>query len=103
MAHRLRSVPFTVTQYSHLANQRGSLDTTLLTVEATLLGFIVAILAIVLGYAQASRFEVVRKSRHWIALFESYTRAMRLVSVRYRPLPDWVAGRLPGQQPSSGR
>jgi hypothetical protein len=42
-----------------------------------LLGFIVAVLAIVLGYAQASRFEIVRRSRHWIALFRSYTRAVR--------------------------
>ena len=63
--------------YSYLAGQRGGLYTTLLTVEATLLGFIVAVLAIVLGYAQASRFEIVRKSRHWTALFGSYTRAMR--------------------------
>jgi hypothetical protein len=63
--------------YRYLADQRGGLYTTLLTVEATLLGFIVAILAIVLGYAQASRFEVVRQSRHWKALFGSYTRAMR--------------------------
>lgn len=63
--------------YSYLANQRSGLYTTLLTVEATLLGFIVAILTIVLGYAQASRFEIVRRSRHWKALFESYTRAMR--------------------------
>jgi hypothetical protein len=63
--------------YSYLANQRGGLFTTLLTVEATLLGFIVAILAIVLGYAQASRFEIVRTSRQWTPLFESYTRAMR--------------------------
>jgi hypothetical protein len=37
----------------------------------------VAILTIVLGYAQASCFEVVRRSRHWSTLFESYTRAMR--------------------------
>jgi hypothetical protein len=63
--------------YSYLANQRGGLYTTLLTVEATLLGFVVAILTIVLGYAQASRFEVVRKSPYWTALFESYTRAVR--------------------------
>jgi hypothetical protein len=63
--------------YSYLANQRGGLYTTLLTVEATLLGFIVAVLAIVLGYAQATRFEIVRKSRHWVPLFESYTRAVR--------------------------
>jgi hypothetical protein len=63
--------------YSYLANQRGGLYTTLLTVEATLLGFIVAILAIVLGYAQASRFEIVRRSRHWTGLFSAYTRAVR--------------------------
>lgn len=63
--------------YSYLANQRGGLYTTLLTVEATLLGFIVAILTIVLGYAQASRFEIVRRSQHWTALFGSYTRAVR--------------------------
>ena len=63
--------------YSYLTNQRGGLYTTLLTVEAPLLGFIVAVLAIVLGYAQASRFEIVRRSPHWIALFESYTRAVR--------------------------
>jgi len=63
--------------YSYLTNQRGDLYTTLLTVEATLLGFIVAILAIVLGYAQASRFEIVRRSSHWTSLFEAYTRAMR--------------------------
>lgn len=63
--------------YSYLANQRGGLYTTLLAVEATLLGFIVAVLTIALGYAQASRFEIIRRSRHWNALFESYTRAMR--------------------------
>jgi hypothetical protein len=63
--------------YSYLANQRGGLYTTLLTVEATLLGFVVAVLTIVLGYAQASRFEVIRKSPYWTALFESYTRAVR--------------------------
>jgi hypothetical protein len=63
--------------YRYLAGQRGGLYTTLLAVEATLLGFIVAILAIVLGYAQASRFEIVRRSPHWKALFGSYTRAMR--------------------------
>lgn len=63
--------------YTYLMNQRGGLYTTLLTVEVTLLGFIVAILAIVLGYAQASRFEIVRRSPHWASLFESYTRAMR--------------------------
>lgn len=63
--------------YTYLMNQRGGLYTTLLTVEVTLLGFIVAILAIVLGYAQASRFEIVRRSPHWTSLFESYTRAMR--------------------------
>lgn len=63
--------------YSYLANQRGGLYTTLLTVEGTLLGFVVAVLTIVLGYAQASRFEIVRRSPHWAALFGSYTRAMR--------------------------
>jgi hypothetical protein len=63
--------------YSYLADQRSGLYTTLLTVEATLLGFIVAVLTIVLGYAQATRFEIVRRSPHWNALFESYTRAMR--------------------------
>lgn len=63
--------------YSYLANQRSGLYTTLLTVEATLLGFIVAVLTIVLGYAQATRFEIVRRSPHWNALFDSYTRAMR--------------------------
>jgi hypothetical protein len=62
---------------SFLANQRNGLYTTLLTVEATLLGFIIAVLAIVLGYAQADRFKIVRDSRHWHALFGSYTRAMR--------------------------
>jgi hypothetical protein len=30
-----------------------------------------------LGHVQASRFEIVRKSPHWTALFESYTRAVR--------------------------
>jgi hypothetical protein len=42
-----------------------------------LLGFTVAVLTIVLGYSQASRFEIVRQSGHWNALFNSYTRAMR--------------------------
>ncbi|SRR6266487_461413 len=63
--------------YSYLVDQRSGLYSTLLTVEATLLGFIVAVLTIVLGYAQATRFEIVRRSPHWNALFESYTRAMR--------------------------
>src|SRR6266571_4104016 len=63
--------------YSYLANQRGDLYTTLLAVEATLLGFVIAVLTIVLGYAQSPRFEIVRNSPHWHALFGSYTRAMR--------------------------
>lgn len=63
--------------YSYLAGQRDGLYSTLLAVEATLLGFVVAVLTIVLGYAQAARFEIVRQSPHWNALFRSYTRAMR--------------------------
>jgi hypothetical protein len=63
--------------YRYLADERGGLYTTMLTIEVTLLGFIVAVLTIVLGYAQAARFEIVRRSRHWCALFDSYTRAMR--------------------------
>ena len=63
--------------YSYLAGQRSGIYSILLAVEATLLGFVVAVLTIVLGYAQASRFEIVRRSRHWSALFRSYTRAMR--------------------------
>ena len=89
--------------YRYLANQRSGLYTTLLTVEATLLGFIVAILTIVLGYAQASRFEIVRESRHWKSLFGSYTRAMRwsaYATVSF--LTDRTASR-PGQCPTSGR
>jgi hypothetical protein len=73
--------------YSYLAGQRGGLYTTLLTVEATLLGFIVAVLTIVLGYAQASRFEIVRRSRHWSTLFGSYTRGCAVVGFCHRQLP----------------
>lgn len=63
--------------YSYLANQRGGLYSILLAVEATLLGFVIAVLTIVLAYAQAPRFEIVRNSPHWRALFASYTRTMR--------------------------
>lgn len=60
-----------------LAHRRSDLYASLLGLEVTLLGFTVAVLAIVLGYSQAPRFEIVRRSRHWKGLFGSYTRAMR--------------------------
>lgn len=63
--------------YSLLTGQRSVIYPTLLTLEATLLGFIIAVLAIVLGYAQAPAFRIVRESKQWPALFQSYTRAMR--------------------------
>lgn len=63
--------------YVFLSERRKDIYGALMSLEATLLGFIVAVLTIVLGYAQAPRFEIVRRSPHWKNLFGSYTRAMR--------------------------
>lgn len=60
-----------------LSGRRTDIYGDLLSLEATLLGFIVAVLTIVLGYANSPRFDVVRETRHWKGFFQAYTRAMR--------------------------
>lgn len=46
-------------------------------VHAALLGFVLAALTIVLGYAQSSRFDVVRAAGHFPTLFQVYLAAVR--------------------------
>ncbi|MBO3752140.1 hypothetical protein J5X84_39270 [Streptosporangiaceae bacterium NEAU-GS5] len=60
-----------------LAGRRAIIYPAVVSLEATLLGFIVAILTIALGYAQAPRFEIVRNTRHWPSFFGAYVIAMR--------------------------
>ncbi|GAB2816665.1 hypothetical protein GCM10022221_13420 [Actinocorallia aurea] len=60
-----------------LDDRRDDLYATVLSLEATLLGFVVAILTITIGFAGSPRLEIIRRTRHWPALFAIYTRTMR--------------------------
>ena len=60
-----------------LSDRRKDLYSALLSLEVTLLGFIVAVLTIALSFAASPRLAIVRASRFWPSVFRSYTRAMR--------------------------
>lgn len=56
-----------------LKDRRGTLYSTAVSVHASMLGFVLATAAIVLGYAQSDRFAVLRQSRHYLALYRVFT------------------------------
>ncbi|MFF0378957.1 hypothetical protein [Actinoplanes missouriensis] len=60
-----------------LNDNRGDLYPAIVGLEGTILGFVLAALTIVLGYSQAPRFEILRKSRHWQSIFRTYIRSVK--------------------------
>jgi hypothetical protein len=64
-----------------LDGRRQDLYTALTGVQTTLLGFALATLAIVLGFAQTPRFQVLRDSRWYSSLFAVFTGSVRAFAV----------------------
>lgn len=64
-----------------LEERRNGIYPTIIGVEGTILGFVLAALTIVLGYSQKGRFKLLHASRHWRAVFLSYTNTLRWTSV----------------------
>lgn len=60
-----------------LTGRRQDLYAVVVGVHATMLGFALATLTVVLGYAQSPRFQVLRDSRWFAALFSVFTHALR--------------------------
>ena len=64
-----------------LEDRRGGIYSVLVGLEGTVLGFIIAALTIVIGYSTSPRFEILRDSRHWSAIFQAYTRGAKGIAV----------------------
>ncbi|MEU8232839.1 hypothetical protein AB0C12_24935 [Actinoplanes sp. NPDC048967] len=67
--------------HEYLAGRRGDVYPAIVGLEGTILGFVMASLTIVIGYASAPRFEILRGTRHWAAIFRSYTIASKWTAV----------------------
>jgi hypothetical protein len=67
--------------HSCLRDRRGDVYPAVVGLEGTILGFVLAALTIVLGYANSPRFEPLRQTRHWEAVFRAYTRAAKWTAV----------------------
>lgn len=66
-----------------LKDRRQNLYAALVGVHITMLGFALATLTIVLGYAQAPRFQVLRDSPWFAALFGVFTAALRALALAF--------------------
>lgn len=66
-----------------LMHRRQDLYGALLGVHITMLGFVLATLTIVLGYAQTPRFEILRDSSWFAALFSVFTAALRFFTLAF--------------------
>jgi hypothetical protein len=64
-----------------LKDRRGTLYGAALSVHAGLLGFVLATTTVVLGYAQSSRFELLRESRHYRALYQAFTASIGMFAL----------------------
>jgi uncharacterized membrane protein len=64
-----------------LKDRRGTLYGAALSVHAGLLGFVLATTTVVLGYAQSTRFEVLRDSRHYRALYRAFTASIGMFAL----------------------
>lgn len=60
-----------------LEGRRGLLYSTLAVVEATLLGFVLATTALVLGFAESPRLELLRDSSQYATLWRTFTASIR--------------------------
>ncbi len=66
-----------------LKDRRQALYATLVSVHITMLGFALATLTVVLGYAQSPRFQVLRDSAWFAALFGVFTAALRVLALAF--------------------
>lgn len=66
-----------------LKDRRQDLYAAVVGVHITMLGFALATLTVVLGYAQSSRFQVLRDSRWFSALFGVFTAALRVLALAF--------------------
>ena len=66
-----------------LKDRRQTLYATLVSVHITMLGFALATLTVVLGYAQSPRFQVLRESPWFAALFGVFTAALRVLALAF--------------------
>jgi hypothetical protein len=64
-----------------LADRRGLLYSTLAMIDATLLGFVLATTAIVLGFAETPRFELLRNSKQYPTLWKIFTASLRVLGL----------------------
>jgi len=66
---------------SVLAGQRAALYGTLAAIDGALLGFVIATTAIVLGFAQDDRFEVLRASAHYPTLWRTFISTIKFLGL----------------------
>jgi hypothetical protein len=66
-----------------LKDRRQDLYAALVGVHITMLGFALATLTVVLGYAQSARFKVLRDSQWFSALFGVFTEALRVLALAF--------------------
>ncbi len=66
-----------------LKDRRQALYAALVSVHITMLGFALATLTVVLGYAQSPRFQVLRDSAWFAALFGVFTAALRVLALAF--------------------
>ncbi len=66
-----------------LKDRRQALYAALVSVHITMLGFALATLTVVLGYAQSPRFQVLRDSPWFAALFDVFTVALRFLALAF--------------------
>ncbi len=83
-AGRPLTVPYATTEVAaFLKDRRQTLYAALVSVHITMLGFALATLTVVLGYAQSPRFQVLRDSPWFAALFGVFTAALRVLALAF--------------------
>jgi hypothetical protein len=73
----------TVQVAEFLSDRRQDLYAVVVGVHITMLGFALATLTVVLGYAQSARFQVLRDSQWFSALYGVFTAALRLLALAF--------------------
>jgi hypothetical protein len=62
-----------------LGGRRSTIYGTLVSILATLLGFVLAVAAIVLSYVGGKRFQILRESKQYPKLWQTFTSAIRVL------------------------
>jgi hypothetical protein len=79
----MASIPFAqwqpVSNFLHelFKGRRGDIYPAIVGLEGVVLGFVVAALTIVLGYANSSRFELIKGTKNYAAIFRAYIQAAK--------------------------